>query len=187
MLTCGVLLPLSSLTATLASVGAASIPSAGLVTMLLILTAVGLPTNDISLLVAVDWLLDRLRTSVNVIGDSYGAGIVHHLSAGELAAIDAQHAAHNHLGMTKTRPSLDHQTVYEMEIKAPLPDAGYNAIPTEDYQILDTKEEGAEEDDHEMGGLLEAEELKNSDETLPNCDVEKAEGGNGEDGNGEEE
>lgn len=48
---------LSSLTATLASVGAASIPSAGLVTMLLILTAVGLPTQDISLLVAVDWLL----------------------------------------------------------------------------------------------------------------------------------
>lgn len=46
-----------SLTATLASIGAASIPSAGLVTMLLILTAVGLPTQDISLLVAVDWLL----------------------------------------------------------------------------------------------------------------------------------
>lgn len=45
------------MTATLASVGAASIPSAGLVTMLLILTAVGLPTQDISLLVAVDWLL----------------------------------------------------------------------------------------------------------------------------------
>lgn len=46
-----------SLTATLASVGAASIPSAGLVTMILILTAVGLPTSDISLLVAIDWLL----------------------------------------------------------------------------------------------------------------------------------
>lgn len=49
--------PLFSMTATLASVGAASIPSAGLVTMVLILTAVGLPTQDISLLVAVDWLL----------------------------------------------------------------------------------------------------------------------------------
>ncbi|XP_067408279.1 excitatory amino acid transporter 2-like [Emydura macquarii macquarii] len=79
-----------SLTATLASVGAASIPSAGLVTMLLILTAVGLPTQDISLLVAVDWLLDRLRTSINVVGDSFGAGIVHHLSRAELAAIDAR-------------------------------------------------------------------------------------------------
>ncbi|XP_068458344.1 excitatory amino acid transporter 2-like isoform X4 [Clinocottus analis] len=81
-----------SLTATLASVGAASIPSAGLVTMLLILTAVGLPTQDISLLVAVDWLLDRFRTSVNVVGDSYGAGIVYHLSKAELDELDT-HAA----------------------------------------------------------------------------------------------
>uniref|UniRef100_A0A8C3HNH3 Amino acid transporter n=1 Tax=Chrysemys picta bellii TaxID=8478 RepID=A0A8C3HNH3_CHRPI len=78
-----------SLTATLASVGAASIPSAGLVTMLLILTAVGLPTQDISLLIAVDWL-DRLRTSINVVGDSFGAGIVYYLSRAELAAVDAR-------------------------------------------------------------------------------------------------
>uniref|UniRef100_A0A8D3EGC8 Amino acid transporter n=1 Tax=Scophthalmus maximus TaxID=52904 RepID=A0A8D3EGC8_SCOMX len=77
-----------SMTATLASVGAASIPSAGLVTMLLILTAVGLPTQDISLLIAVDWLLDRMRTSINVVGDSFGAGIVDHLSKAELAEID---------------------------------------------------------------------------------------------------
>uniref|UniRef100_A0A8D0YMW5 Amino acid transporter n=1 Tax=Sus scrofa TaxID=9823 RepID=A0A8D0YMW5_PIG len=76
-----------SLTATLASVGAASIPSAGLVTMLLILTAVGLPTEDISLLVAVDWLLDRMRTSVNVVGDSFGAGIVYHLSKSEVSTL----------------------------------------------------------------------------------------------------
>lgn len=46
-----------SMTATLASIGAASIPSAALVTMLLILNALGLPVNDVSLLVAVDWLL----------------------------------------------------------------------------------------------------------------------------------
>ncbi|XP_051904675.1 solute carrier family 1 member 9 isoform X2 [Hippocampus zosterae] len=78
-----------SMTATLASVGAASIPSAGLVTMLLILTAVGLPTQDISLLIAVDWLLDRMRTSINVVGDSFGAGIVDHLSKAELQEIDA--------------------------------------------------------------------------------------------------
>ena len=46
-----------SLTATAASIGAASVPSAGLVTMLLVLTAVGLPTEDISMIVAVDWFL----------------------------------------------------------------------------------------------------------------------------------
>jgi len=79
-----------SLTATLASIGAASVPSAGLVTMLLVLTAAGLPTQDISLIIAVDWLLDRIRTSVNVIGDAYGAGIVYHLSKAELAQQDRE-------------------------------------------------------------------------------------------------
>lgn len=79
-----------SLTATLASVGAASIPSAGLVTMILVLTAVGLPTQDISLIVAVDWLLDRIRTTVNVLGDSFGAGIVDHLSRKELLEQDRE-------------------------------------------------------------------------------------------------
>lgn len=74
-----------SLTATCASIGAASIPSAGLVTMLMVLTAVGLPTEDISLILAVDWFLDRIRTAINVLGDSYGAGIVAHLSSQELA------------------------------------------------------------------------------------------------------
>lgn len=79
-----------SLTATLASVGAASIPSAALITMLLVLSALGLPTSDISLLFAVDWLLDRLRTSINVLGDGYGAGIVYHLSKDELDRMDAE-------------------------------------------------------------------------------------------------
>ncbi|XP_048339321.1 excitatory amino acid transporter 2 isoform X2 [Sphaerodactylus townsendi] len=96
-----------SLTATLASVGAASIPSAGLVTMLLILTAVGLPTQDISLLVAVDWLLDRMRTSVNVVGDSFGAGIVYHLSKAELDNIDSHHRVHEDIEMTKTQSIYD--------------------------------------------------------------------------------
>ncbi|XP_017278502.1 excitatory amino acid transporter 2b isoform X2 [Kryptolebias marmoratus] len=97
-----------SLTATLASVGAASIPSAGLVTMLLILTAVGLPTQDISLLVAVDWLLDRFRTSVNVVGDSYGAGIVYHLSKAELDELDAHMAKSDDIEMmTKTQSYYD--------------------------------------------------------------------------------
>ncbi|MBN3275051.1 EAA2 protein, partial [Polyodon spathula] len=96
-----------SLTATLASVGAASIPSAGLVTMLLILTAVGLPTQDISLLVAVDWFLDRLRTSVNVVGDSFGAGIVYHLSKAELDSLDAQHGHPEAMELTKTQALYD--------------------------------------------------------------------------------
>lgn len=81
-----------SLTATAASVGAASVPSAGLITMMLVLSSVGLPLEDISLIVAVDWLLDRIRTSINVLGDAIGAGIVAHLSRFELSEPETQAA-----------------------------------------------------------------------------------------------
>ena len=77
-----------SITATAASIGAAGIPQAGLVTMVMVLETVGLPPDDITIILAVDWLLDRCRTTINVIGDSIGAGIVNHLSRGELDAMD---------------------------------------------------------------------------------------------------
>ena len=64
------------ITATLAAIGAAGIPQAGLVTMVLVLTAVNLPLEGIGLLLAVDWFLDRFRTTINVWGDSVGAAVV---------------------------------------------------------------------------------------------------------------
>jgi len=64
------------ITATLAAIGAAGIPQAGLVTMVIVLTAVNLPLEGIGMLLAVDWFLDRFRTTVNVWGDSTGAAII---------------------------------------------------------------------------------------------------------------
>lgn len=46
-----------SVTATMASIGAAGIPQAGLVTMVMVLDTLGLPANDVTLIIAVDWLL----------------------------------------------------------------------------------------------------------------------------------
>ena len=57
------------LTSIVASVGAAGIPEAGLVTMTLVFTAVRLPIEYIALLLTVDWFLDRCRTAINVMGD----------------------------------------------------------------------------------------------------------------------
>jgi Na+/H+-dicarboxylate symporter len=57
------------LTSIVASVGAAGIPEAGLVTMTLVFNAVGLPPEYIGILLTVDWFLDRCRTTINVMGD----------------------------------------------------------------------------------------------------------------------
>ena len=65
-----------AVTATLAAIGAAGIPEAGLVTMMIVLTAAKLPVEAIGLILMVDWLLDRFRTAVNCFGDSVGAAIV---------------------------------------------------------------------------------------------------------------
>lgn len=63
-------------TATLAAIGAAAIPSAGLVTMGIVLTAAGLPLEGIGLILAIDRVLDQFRTAVNVWGDTSIAVII---------------------------------------------------------------------------------------------------------------
>jgi Na+/H+-dicarboxylate symporter len=68
-------------TATMAAIGAAGIPEAGLVTMVIVLEAVGLPLEGIGLILAIDWFLDRCRTTINVFGDSVGAAVVGKLTA----------------------------------------------------------------------------------------------------------
>ncbi|MCA9468985.1 MAG: dicarboxylate/amino acid:cation symporter [Nitrospira sp.] len=62
--------------ATISAIGAAGIPEAGLVTMVVVLQAVGLPLEGLGLLLAIDWVIDRFRTAVNVWGDAVGAAVV---------------------------------------------------------------------------------------------------------------
>ena len=79
--TLGIFLPwhaqiVVAVTATLAAIGAAGIPQAGLVTMPIVLSSAGIPTSGMALILTIDWFLDRFRTLVNVLGDAMGAAVV---------------------------------------------------------------------------------------------------------------
>jgi Na+/H+-dicarboxylate symporter len=75
------------LTALLASVGAAGIPMAGLVMLVVVLEAVGLPLAGIATIIAVDRVLDMLRTATNVWSDLVGTAVVAHFESG---AVESQ-------------------------------------------------------------------------------------------------
>ena len=64
------------LTATLASIGTAGVPSVGLVMLAMVLQSVGLPVEGIALIIGVDRLLDMVRTAVNITGDATVSTIV---------------------------------------------------------------------------------------------------------------
>lgn len=67
------------LMAILASIGAPGLPSAGMVTMIMVLQSVGLPVEAIAILLPVDRLIDAVRTAVNVEGDLVGAMVIDHV------------------------------------------------------------------------------------------------------------
>ncbi|MBQ8166331.1 MAG: dicarboxylate/amino acid:cation symporter [Lachnospiraceae bacterium] len=64
------------LTATIASIGTAGVPSVGLVTLAMVLNSVGLPTEGIALIMGIDRILDMIRTAVNITGDAVCTTIV---------------------------------------------------------------------------------------------------------------
>ncbi|MDO6749568.1 dicarboxylate/amino acid:cation symporter, partial [Gilvimarinus sp. 1_MG-2023] len=64
------------LTAMIASMGAPGIPSAGMVTMVMVLQSVGLPAEAIAILLPIDRILDTVRTAVNVEGDIVASIVV---------------------------------------------------------------------------------------------------------------
>ncbi|XP_055546790.1 excitatory amino acid transporter isoform X2 [Wyeomyia smithii] len=84
------------LTSTAASMSSASIPSAALVLLLVVLTAIDAPMHNVTLLFAVDWFVDRIRTTNNFLGDCYCAVIVEHLSKRELKLTDAGEPEYHH-------------------------------------------------------------------------------------------
>ncbi|KAA8594325.1 hypothetical protein FQN60_005159 [Etheostoma spectabile] len=98
----------SSVTATASSVGAAGIPAGGVLTLAIILEAVGLPTNDISLILAVDWLVDRTCTVLNVEGDAFGAGLLQHFVDRTSKREEGAELSEVRLGGDSSAPAPEH-------------------------------------------------------------------------------
>ena len=94
------------LLSTLASIGTAAVPAAGLITLTMVLTQVGVPVEGIALIIGIDRLLDMMRTAVNVTGDGVTACVVAK-SEGVLegAAFDGLVAAGAHATSTTPRDS----------------------------------------------------------------------------------
>ncbi|RWR07515.1 dicarboxylate/amino acid:cation symporter [Siminovitchia fortis] len=67
---------IAALMGTLASIGAAGVPGAGLIMLTMVLTAVNLPLEGIALIAGIDRILDMLRTSVNIVGDASACVVV---------------------------------------------------------------------------------------------------------------
>uniref|UniRef100_A0A8C5V3N4 Amino acid transporter n=1 Tax=Microcebus murinus TaxID=30608 RepID=A0A8C5V3N4_MICMU len=112
-------------TATASSVGAAGVPAGGVLTIAIILEAIGLPTHDLSLILAVDWIVDRTTTVVNVEGDALGAGILHHLNQKamrkgeqELSEVKVE-AIPNYKSEEETSPLMAHQNPVVPSASAP--------------------------------------------------------------------
>ena len=79
--------------ATLASVGAAGVPGAGMITLAMVLTAVGVPTEGLALVLGVDRLLDMFRTATNVVGDSAATALIARLEGEDLRFLSAEQDA----------------------------------------------------------------------------------------------
>jgi Na+/H+-dicarboxylate symporter len=74
------------LTATLASIGTAGVPGAGLIMLTLVLTQAGLPVEGVALIAGIDAVLDMARTAINVTGDAVVSAVVAK-TEGELADV----------------------------------------------------------------------------------------------------
>lgn len=93
------------LTATLASIGTAAVPGVGIVMLVIVLDAVGIPLDGIAVILGVDRILDMCRTSVNVTGDCMVAAVVAHTERELLTEEQvARRAEHVDLGSLDEHP-----------------------------------------------------------------------------------
>jgi Na+/H+-dicarboxylate symporter len=96
-------------TATLASVGAAGVPGAGMVTLAMVLSSIGVPAPGLALVLGVDRLLDMFRTATNVAGDSAVTAFMGRLDGDDLRILsDADDAANPHLGFEGRLQTEEH-------------------------------------------------------------------------------
>ena len=79
----------------------------------MVLDTVGLPGEAVSIVMSVDWLVDRVRTAVNVLGDAFGAAIVAHLSREELVRVQGEQEMVD-MEMSKLLPG-DTEKVLDLE------------------------------------------------------------------------
>ncbi|KAI8896746.1 Sodium:dicarboxylate symporter [Globomyces pollinis-pini] len=101
------------ITSAISAIGASPIPSAGLVLILMIMNAVGIPITPLfGLIIAIDFLVDRFQTALNVMGDLMCSSIVYHLNPLEFPEDKVEDKVD--LG-NKTEESLQETTVVKVE------------------------------------------------------------------------
>jgi len=91
------------LSCTAASMSSATVPSAAIVLVFMLCSTINAPANDVSILFAVDWFVDRLRTTNNLLGDCYACAVVQSLSKKELAEPEQTEETYTH---TNGNPSI---------------------------------------------------------------------------------
>jgi Na+/H+-dicarboxylate symporter len=94
--------------ATMASIGAAGVPGAGMITLAMVLTAIGVPTEGVALVLGVDRILDMFRTSTNVVGDATATTLIATMQGESLRIVspeeDAMDPEHGFEGRTLDQP-----------------------------------------------------------------------------------
>ncbi|XP_011306752.1 excitatory amino acid transporter 3 [Fopius arisanus] len=84
-----------AITCTVSCIGAAGLPNGGYVMLIVVLQSIGIPAEDVTLIITIDCFVDRIRTTVNIIADALGSSLVSHFTEPE--EVDSEHEAEEFL------------------------------------------------------------------------------------------